>query len=271
MDLPHLAPKQPAWLGGTVLVALASCLTVAGAAWGHGVAPGRGVGLMAGTVAAAIVLIDLLYPLRRRLMRWPLTSAQRWLQFHVYGGALALVLALLHVGARWPVGRLGWALVGTGVWSAAGGLAGVLLQKRLPATLAGLSVEARYEGLPLLVEQLRASADRLMTGAPDALDRVYQAAIRPTLSGIQLSWSYLADIESVRRRRLAPLNEVEAFVADTDRARIDDLAAIVSEKLDLDAHGSLQRVLRQWLVLHVPAACLFAALLALHILFAVSY
>ena len=41
---------------------------------------------------------------------------------------------------------------------------------------------------------------------------------------------------------------------------------IVSEKLDLDAHMSLQRVLRAWLVLHIPAAMALLGLLAVHII-----
>ena len=42
-----------------------------------------------------IFVLDALYPLRRRLMAWPLGTAQQWLQFHLYGG----VLAALFVGS----------------------------------------------------------------------------------------------------------------------------------------------------------------------------
>lgn len=266
-----MTPKRPAWPGATAFMALIACLWVAAVGRRSGIAPGHGTGLAVGVVAASLVFLHLLYPLRRRLVRWPMTSAQRWLQFHVNGGALAVVLALLHVGARWPAGGLGWAMAATGILSALGGLVGVVLQKRIPAALAALSVEVRYEALPERTDELRASADRLMAGAPEALDRVYQSTIRPSLSGLQLSWSYLTDIDGARRLRLAPLHEIESFVGESDRSRVADLAAIVSEKLDLDVHGSLQRVLRQWLVLHVPASCVFAALVALHIVFAMSY
>ena len=53
---------------------------------------------------------------------------------------------------------------------------------------------------------------------------------------------------------------------ESDRERLRDLMTIVSEKLDLDAHMSLQRVLRAWLVLHIPAAMALLGLLAVHII-----
>ena len=83
MRLSFLAPKQPSWFRGTtVLAAIAVVLYLAWSAiepW----SPGRVGGLIFGTAAAVIFLLDALYPLRRRLMAWPLGTAQRWLQFHL--------------------------------------------------------------------------------------------------------------------------------------------------------------------------------------------
>ena len=49
-----------------------------------------------------------------------------------------------------------------------------------------------------------------------------------------------------------------------------DLTALVNEKLDLDVLMSLQRVLRAWLVTHIPAAVVLLGLLVVHV-FAVVY
>jgi hypothetical protein len=266
MALRHLVPKRSRSLLATALIAAAVVtgyeLVRLRGPW----LPGRPAGLLLGTVAAMIVLVDGLYPLRRRLGRWPFASAERWLQFHIYAGTLAALFAALHVGVRWPHGRLGWLLVVTGGWSVASGLFGVLLQKLLPATLGTeLSVEATYEHLPQLATRLQAEADRLMTGAADMFERVYRADIQPTLVGIQPSWSYLLDVGTAKQARLEPLHGLEAFVTESERARLDELVSIVSEKLQLDIQYSLQRALRHWLTLHVPVAYLFMGLLVLHV------
>ena len=56
----------------------------------------------------------------------------------------------------------------------------------------------------------------------------------------------------------------------TDRDRVGELRAIVTEKAELDVQLSLQRALRVWLMLHVPPAIVLLGLLAVHI-FAVLY
>ena len=53
---------------------------------------------------------------------------------------------------------------------------------------------------------------------------------------------------------------------EADRDRLRSLTAIVHEKLDLDAHLSLQRALRVWLYSHIPPAMLLLGLLIVHVL-----
>jgi hypothetical protein len=163
-------------------------------------------------------------------------------------------------------------MLATGAWCLMSGLAGVILQKHLPAVLATeLSVEATYERLPQLAARLREEADRLMAGAPDMVDAMYRREIRPALASLRPSWSHLVEVGGDARQRLAPLRGLQAFVSDAERSRLEDLAAIVSEKHQLDVHHSLQRVLRRWLVLHVPIAYLFLGLLVLHVVLVLSF
>jgi hypothetical protein len=83
-------------------------------------------------------------------------------------------------------------------------------------------------------------------------------------------WGYLFDIRQARVRQLEPLTRVEAFVEGADRDKLRDLTVLVNEKLDLDVLLSLQRVLRAWLVTHIPAAIVLLGLLVVHA-FAVVY
>ena len=58
-------------------------------AWWAPWQPGRFWGLTFGTIAAALFVNAGLYPLRRRLLAWPLGTVQRWLQLHIYGSVAA--------------------------------------------------------------------------------------------------------------------------------------------------------------------------------------
>jgi hypothetical protein len=230
---------------------------------------GRWGGLTFGTIAAVVFLLDGLYPLRRRLLAWPLGTAQRWLQFHIYGGVVALVCVFIHVGFAWPRGTMGWWLLGLSVWTTISGLVGVMLQKWIPMVVAGtLRVEALATRIPELTSRLLADADEVMRGASDRLFAAYQADIRPGLERPQPAWSYVANVEAGRARYARSLDSLDRAVADRDRVR--DLRAIVTEKAELDVHLSLQRALRAWVVLHVPPAIVLLGLLTVHV-FAVLY
>lgn len=261
-----LRPKRPVWFAAAAAVGAVAVLVFAGAAWSTPWAPGRPGGLVFGGVAAATFLIEGLYPLRRRLMGWPFGTAQRWLQFHLYGGVLATLFVLIHVGFRWPHGGFGWWLLILTVWSTASGLVGVWLQKWIPAVLAGhLRVEAIYERIPELAARLPSEADMILQGASDVLFRFYVSDVRPSLAGAAPSWSFLTDVRGRREQRLAPLRDLEPFLSEADRSRLNDLEAVVAEKVELDAHYSLQRVLRLWLPLHLVPAMALLGLVTVHV------
>jgi hypothetical protein len=266
MDWEFFKPKQPGWMKASVAIALASLALYAGLAWWLPWAPGRLGGLTFGSLAAAVFVLDALYPLRRRLLAWPFGNAIRWLQFHLYGGALACLFVFLHIGFAWPAGTMGWWLLGLSLWVTGSGALGVALQKWLPAVITGsFSVEAIYERIPEMTQRLLGEADELLQGCSEGLEQIYVADIRPLLVAPAPSWSYVFDARLGRNRRLGPLRDVAPFIGAAERERLDDLTTLVNEKLELDAHYSLQRALKAWVLLHVPPAFLLLGLLCVHI------
>jgi hypothetical protein len=219
-----------------------------------------------GTLAALLFANAGLYPWRRRWRARPLGTARRWLAFHIYGSVLGLVFVLLHTGLHWPGGLMGWLLWLLTAWTTATGVLGLWLQRTIPRRLARrLSVEAIYERIPELRQELVAEADVLMNGASDALARTYASKVRPSLVAPRVSLGWITESTAEREQMLKPLGEVDAFLNDTERARLRDLESIVHDKVDLDAQLSLQGVLRGWLAAHVPAAAALLALLLVHI------
>ena len=267
MGWDYLRPKRSDWCLAAVLIGIVALLLYAALAWWAPWSPGRFWGLTFGTLAAAVFFLDGLYPLRRRLMGWPLGTAQRWLQFHLYGGILAFLFVLIHVGFTLPHGQFGWWLFALTAWTTLTGVVGVWLQKWIPSLLSTqLGVEALYDRIPEMATRLQEEADLVVRDASEVLERFYAGEIRPSLAGVAPSWSFLADIRGGRERRLAPFRNVAQFATEEDQTRLKDLEAIVTEKLELDAHYSLQRALRLWLPFHLFPAMALLGLLTVHIL-----
>jgi len=265
-------PKRPDWLAATAAVAASALALGAVVTWWRGWSPGDWWGMSFGIAATALMVIAALYPLRRRLTIWPLRTAQAWLQFHVYGSTLSAIFVLIHIGFRWPAGQFGWWLLGLTIWTTVSGIFGVMLQKWVPVILADqLTVEAIFERIPELVASRHREADTLMNDAPDVMRRFYVSQVRPTLAQLSPSWSYLVDAHSGRERRLSAFDHIQAFIPEDQRNRLHDLQTLVVEKLELDAHFTLQRLLRLWPILHVPPALLLLAVVAIHIAAVVYY
>jgi hypothetical protein len=265
--MPWIAPKRRTWLVVTSAIAAASFGLFAVLAWLSPWSPGRFWGLTFGTLASVIFLFDALYPLRRRLLAWPLRTAQDWLQLHIYGGMLACLFVLIHAGFRLPGGAFGWWLLLLTLWTTASGLFGVWLQKWIPTIVTGnLSVEAIYERAPELAGRLRGEADTLVEGTSDVLSQFYRNDVRERLETVRPSWSYVLDPRAGREMRLAGFRDVAAFLTPEEQAKLNDLQVIMVEKLELDAHYSLQRLMRLWIVTHLPASMMLMGLTAVHIL-----
>ena len=270
--MPLSAPKKPRWFVAATVIGAASLLGAVLLARRSPWHPGRDAGLVFGILASVIFLIEVLYPMRRRLLAWPLGNAQRWIQFHIYGGALGFLFVLIHEGPHLPIGTVGWLLLTLSIWTTASGLVGVWLQKWIPATLSkGLELEVLYDRIPEILLKLQEEAEALRTGASEMLADFYRDLVVPSLAGIHPSWSYLWDVRSGRDARLTPFTRISSFLDPAERERLGDLRSIMVEKMELDAHYSLQRMLRVWLALHLPPALLLFGLMLFHIWTSLAY
>jgi len=266
-----LRPKVVANLKTTafVIALLLTLRVLASSAWSW--TPRGGAGLALGFIGAGVFFFEMLYAARRRSVG-RLRTARQWLQAHVYLGAVAFSAVLLHIGLHLPNGAMGWWLLGLSFWTLVTGLLGVSLQKWIPAALAdGLHAEAPLERIPYLVEKLVVEADARFAGSGDVLTRFYRNEVRPALVEARPSWRYLWNVRAGRQRALEPFRRLARFVAPQEKEKLEELQVLYTEKLELDAQLTLQRILRRWPLLHVPAAGLLAGFLLVHILAWIIY
>lgn len=222
-------------------------------------------------VAAALLLVAVsLYAVRRRAVRpvsrLGLGRARTWLYLHQYGGLLVALLMLMHSGFRVPTGVVTWWLWALVLWSAATGLVGLGLQRWIPRVLAsGLAVEAVYERIPELVDELRAMADRLAAACSEPVRALYARRVAPALAGPERRWLYFFDITGGKAAQLGEFDHLRRLLPPDEREKLGELSRLYKTKLQLDAHYTLQRALKLWPWIHVPTSLVVLVLLALHL------
>ncbi len=232
-------------------------------------------GLVYGTLAALFMLGAALLGARRRMTKTALQhrlgKAQAWLQFHLYGGMLCLLLVLMHTGFRVPHGVLTWWLWLLSIWVSVSGLIGVFLQKWIPKLLSsGLALEVLYERIPELVVELRERANGLAQNCTETLQEFYRKHVAHALATPQARLLYYVDITGGVQARLKHFEYVRGLLTAEEQDKLNQIEACFKAKLEIDAHFTLQRALRWWLFLHVPASLVLIILLGLHV-FAVLY
>lgn len=257
------ALRHPRW---AVAVAVTGLALAAHALFTE-VTPGRFWGTTYGIAATVLMVVAALYGARRRMMRLAsrrLGPARLWLAVHVYGGLLFLLLVFAHNGGQLPRAPIGWLLWGLAIWTVASGLVGLALQRWIPRMLASsLEVEALYERIPELVDELRGRAEEQIEQAGEPVRTFYTRELARTFAAPHKRFLHAFDPGGGKRS--AAFAHLRGFLNDDDRERLATLERLLATKRALDAHYTLQWLLRAWLVLHVPTSLALLALVVVHI------
>lgn len=263
--------RSPAWFLGFAAISIVLLAVYGLNMLLADVAPGSAWGLTYGTMAALLLLGAALYGVRRRRLRYNVGRSHTWVQFHVYGGTVFLLLVFMHSGFHVPSGSLTWWLWFFSIWITISGLGGIGLQKWIPRILtSGLAVEVVYERIPELVIEIRKRAERVIATCTDPVKNFYQKDLAPALAAPQTRLIYYFDITGGSQMRTRQFEYLRRFLSSEERENLDNLESIYKTKLELDAHYTLQKALRWWLYAHLPVSLILVVLLALH-LYSVFY
>lgn len=225
-----------------------------------------------GVAATLFMLVAVLYAARRRTVKLGLGRTRTWLQFHLYGGFLFMVLTLMHSGWRIPAGALTQWILGLSLWVSASGIIGVLIQKWIPRMItSGLSIEAHYHRIPELVGEIRRKAEALLATSDDLIRDFYQLNLATALATPRPRFIYYMDITGGAQARSREFEHLAKVLPAAEREKLDQLQSLYRTKLELDAHYTLQRTLRWWLYGHAPLSFLLVILVAIHIYSVVRY
>jgi Fe-S-cluster-containing dehydrogenase component/CRP-like cAMP-binding protein len=267
-------PLARAWhIGGALLTILAGVAIIWGLARNgfDGVIAGAWLTMrwltgLAGLFGVAVVMT---YPLRKQIYRRRAGALRYWLLAHVYIGATAGVVLLLHSGTR-TGGVLTTLLYIAFDVVILSGVLGIISYYVAPRIM------TRIEGEPLLVEDLQERREELQIVSAQILaqsqgwlkdeirDRVY-----PRFFSRGFLWRQLSRRESLkaavaqareefkeRLMRLATEEERELLISAVE-------TAVTARRID--ALLLLHRALRVWIPAHVISTALMLALMLVHI------
>ncbi len=228
-------------------------------------------GLAYGWAAAALAVASALLGARRRTLglaaRRRLGGSRAWLLFHVWGGSFFLLLMLLHTGFRVPQGQLTLWLWSLSLVTVASGFAGLAIQSWIPRVLSsGLGTEAVYERIPALVEELGKEARELAERSAEPVRDFFDRRLVASFAAPARRWAFLLDITGGIQARLREFDYLRRLLSADDRERLARLEQLFQTKLELDAHFTLQRLLRWWIYAHAPVSLLLLGLLVVHVL-----
>jgi len=218
-------------------------------------------------IAATLLMVGAaMWAVRRRTMSIAPSRSQNWVQFHVYGGTLFFLLVLMHTGFHIPSGTLAWCLVGLTTLVALSGIVGVILQKTIPRILtSGLSIEVHFQRIPELIQEVQKKSEELVQTCPDSVRDFFKKELAGSFSGPQFRPIYFIDITGGIQSRMKQFDYLRRFLSPEEKEKLGQLQALYKSKLEMDAHYTLQKILKIWLFFHIPVSLILLILVGLHL------
>lgn len=227
--------------------------------------PGARVGLLNGVIGTVLMVVMLVYSVRKWAGQAPsLGAPEWWLRFHQVCGIMGPVFIILHSGIQWPSG-----LVAVGFWCmllvALSGIFGRYLFGHFPKAVADKSNAMRH-----VRRQLHDLRDRLVaeTGETEDGDLVHAVQLsrsiddRPnTLLGLAL-----LDLEVARRKEhVRVLIWRSRLKPPVKRAATRALTRQLDLAKSIASWNVARRLFRYWHLFHEPLAVAMYGIIVFHV------
>lgn len=235
--------------------------------------PHSTLGMGIGIAAVVVMVLVMGYSMRRSLTSVrALGRTEPYLQMHLYGGVLFLLLFVIHTDFGIPSGTLDLLLWITTLWVVVTGAIGVVLQRYLPKILDdGSTMEVHLNRIPELVDELRQRAEEAVQRTGSRVRFFYERELAEELEQPRTIFRLAAGRTMAQTFRSHEMDILRQTLDDEGEEVLEELHEIYRAKSDLDLHYTLQPVLRGWLALHLPAGVLLILLVVLHVFFVLYF
>lgn len=235
--------------------------------------PGSPYGVGFGIAAAVVLLAVMAYSVRRAMASVRALGPTRpYLDVHVYGGFLFLLLFLFHTDLGLPGGVLNGLLWLVTLWVVGTGALGLLLQRKIPGILDdSASLEVHSQRIPELADELRRRAEEAAEGGGSRVTAFYERELAREMASVRTALSFRPGRTVTQAFRSSELDVLRRTLGPDGEAALDELEELYRMKTELDIHHTLQGVLGIWLYLHLPTAVVLIGLVGLHVFFVLYF
>lgn len=270
-------PQNVRWRRATYLVIACLIGSFFVLASGEPIYGGSAPGLIFGTIGLGLIVVLMVYGIRKRAYRNGWGTLEGWLHAHIYLGLIALGAGLLHSGFHFHDKVAVVALVLL-VLVALSGAWGAVLYTVVPPKLGTLESHSSAAQLADQINALGRAMARLAAGKSASFRLIYDRLLVAEKPGPLAGWRGLS--QGYLKRRLAqdPAGAFDQYVGSvpvTEQPELAQLLASAHQRNDL--HDRLihrQRyinLMAAWLYLHVPLSFALLVALAGHVIAVLYY
>lgn len=233
----------------------------------HGGSP---FGLIYGIIGFALIILLLLFGVRKRAYRSRLGTLQGWLQAHIYLGILAFIILLCHTGGRFNdrVAVATFIVVGIVVFS---GMLGAVLYVTIPRMLTEVESNLTAQEISDQLNQLGKQMARIASGKSLPFQKIYESLMAESVPGILAGWRILVSTVAGRRgaRKPGQWAGLLGRVAKPEQDELRQMLVISRQRKELLLRLIFQQryknVLDFWLYLHIPFSIALIILAVTHV------
>ena len=218
-----------------------------------------------------ILIFLFLFNMRKRLPFLPLWPAHKWFLLHTVMGFLALFLFWLHAGSFWPKGLYVQILASLFYVTTLSGIVGLVMEKIYPNLLTRIGLECIYERIPRDIAKIRKKSENLIlectekTGS-DTLAKHYLETLGWFFQRPRFFLNNIFGGQNAQTWVLQQCSILERFLNAAERDYLDQICALAETKRKIDFHYSLQKMLKNWLLIHVPLAAAVITMVVWHLI-----
>ena len=227
--------------------------------------------IVTGYALFSLIVFLALFNLRKRLPMLPLIKAHWWTTAHTIGGILAVALYFLHTAGLWPGGAYERLLALLFYVVTMSGIVGYLIERIYPRRLTSTGVEVIYERIPTEIADIRDEAEQIVLECTketrsDTVARYYVETFdwyfrRPRFLISHLTGGHKSDFWLERQ-----FANSRGYVNDNEKEYLHKLQALGESKSSIDFHFAAQRLMKVWLLIHLPAAVSMLLLALWHLM-----
>jgi hypothetical protein len=241
-------------------VSLASLIFISTWAWSVKIENSLGIsGFSTGWVLFFVIALLSLFGARKRLSFLPLGPASRWLKIHVAGGFMAVFMFWLHTDEVWPSSFYGQLLTVLFYAISISGIVGLLMETFFPSQLTHTKIEVIFERIPKELAGIRNEVENLVEectkeNSSSVLAEHYLETLRWYFQRPRFFMSNVCGSKKPQHWVHQQCMLLERFLNEKERKYLDKVYALAEQKRKIDFHYALQKMLKTWLLIHIPLA-----------------